>query len=165
MIESIKILVKALREELEQYGEMLALLDRQREQVTSRAADEIFQSIGLIKAQSIAIQSARSYRERCLADVAQSCDQAADTTFTELMPLLPSDYRPLLKALVEENNELLLRVRQRARQNHLLLSRSLELMGSLINTFFPARETRTYNDHGSMSVRMTASRPMYEAVG
>lgn len=165
MIESIQTLIKALREELEQYGEMLVLLDRQREQVTARAAEEVFHSIGLIKAQSIAIQNARAHREECLAQVAQSCDRDAETTFADLMPLVPADYRPLLRALVEENNELLVRVRQRARQNHLLLSRSLELMGALINTFFPARETRTYNDHGGMRVRPIAPQPMYEAVG
>ncbi len=54
-----------------------------------------------------------------------------------LIPLLPADYRPLVQALVDENNELLVRVRQRARQNHLLLSRSVELMQGLLNTLLP----------------------------
>ncbi len=42
-----------------------------------------------------------------------------------------------MQALVQENNELLVRVQQRARQNHLLLLRSLELMQKLINSLFP----------------------------
>jgi len=60
-----------------------------------------------------------------------------DITFASLVPQLPPDYRPLVGALVEENNHLLVRVQQRARQNHLLLSRSLEMMQSFLNTLMP----------------------------
>ena len=165
MIESIVILVSALREELEQYGEMLALLDRQQQQVIARAADEVFQSIGLIKSQGVAIQTARARREVCRASVAKDLLQSEHAPFADLIPLLPADYQPLMKALVEENNELLVRVRQRARQNHLLLSRSMELMQGLINTLFPARETRVYNGLGVMNVHGLRTRAVYEAVG
>jgi hypothetical protein len=165
MIESIVKLVNALREELSEYGEMLALLDRQQQLVVARAADEVFQSIGLIKSQGAAIQTARSRREDCREEVAQQLLQTEEAPFADLIPLLPHDYQPLVKALVDENNELLVRVRQRARQNHLLLSRSLELMQGLINTLFPGRETRVYDGLGTMQVRGLARRPMYEAVG
>lgn len=165
MIELISILINALRKELGEYGEMLALLDRQQQVVIARAADEVFHTIGLIKAQGLAIQQARAHREKCLADVAQVFDPAEATAFSEVIPMLPADYQPLVKALVEENNSLLVRVRQRARQNHLLLSRSMELMQGLINTLFPAQEMRVYNDHGNMNVRGVRTRALYEAVG
>jgi len=165
MIEHIKILITALREELGEYGEMLALLDRQQQQVIVRAADEVFQSIGAIKAQGLAIQHARARRDQCLAHVAQGFQPLEDAAFADVIPLLPTDYQPLVTALVEENNSLLVRVRQRARQNHLLLSRSMELMQSLINTLFPAQEMRVYNDQGSMHARGMSARPLYEAVG
>lgn len=165
MIESIQPLINALRAELAEYGEMLALLDRQRQHVIDRAADEVFHSIAPIKAQGVVIQNAREHRENCRVVLATSLSREEDAQFSDLIPLLPADYRPLMQALVEENNHLLVRVRQRARQNHLLLSRSLEMMGALINTFFPARETRVYNDQGNMRVRGPGLRPMYEAVG
>ncbi|HEX3798083.1 MAG TPA: flagellar export chaperone FlgN [Verrucomicrobiae bacterium] len=165
MIERIVTLIHALREELGEYGEMLALLDRQQQQVIARAADEVFQSIGLIKAQGLAIQHARARREQCLVHVAQSFEASNDSAFADVIPLMPSDYQPLVTALVEENNSLLVRVRQRARQNHLLLSRSMELMQNLINTLFPAQEMRVYNDQGSMNVRGMSARPLLEAVG
>jgi flagellar biosynthesis/type III secretory pathway chaperone len=165
MIDQLVTLVGALREELEQYGEMLALLDRQQQQVIARAADEVFQSIGLIKSQGIAIQTARERREDCREMVAECLDRNPETPFAELIPLLPADYQPLVKALVQENNELLVRVRQRARQNHLLLSRSLELMQGLINSLFPGRETRTYNDQGEVRTKTAVSTALYEAVG
>ena len=53
--DSIEPLISALRQELEHYGEMLALLDRQQEQVKARSAAEIFESISLIQAQAGAI--------------------------------------------------------------------------------------------------------------
>ena len=61
---------------------------------------------------------------------------------------MPEAYRPLVSALVEENNQLLARVRQRARQNHILLSRSLELMEKFINSFC-ACSVPTYNETGA----------------
>ena len=165
MIQTIVTLISALREELEQYGEMLALLDRQQQQVIARAAEEVFQTVGLIKSQGLAIQNARARREECRAHVARDLQQAEDSIFAHLIPLLPADYQPLVKALVEENNELLIRVRQRARQNHMLLSRTMELMQGLINTLFPGRETRVYNGLGAMTVHGLRTRTVYEAVG
>jgi flagellar biosynthesis/type III secretory pathway chaperone len=165
MNDSIVTLVNALREELSEYGEMLALLDRQQQQVIARSADEVFQSIGLIRTQGVAIQNARARREQCRARVAKQLQRAETISFAELIPLMPADYRPLIKALVDENNELLVRVRQRARQNHLLLSRTMELMQTLINTLFPSREMRVYNGLGAMNVHGLPTRPFYEAVG
>jgi flagellar biosynthesis/type III secretory pathway chaperone len=165
MTELIQHLIEALREELKQYGEMLALLDRQHQFIMVRAADEVFQTISPIQAQGAAIQKARDYREERRRDLTQALDQVEGTPFSDLVPLLPPDYRPLLKALVDENNELLVRVRQRARQNHLLLSRSVELMQSLLNTLMPARETRVYNGHGNMHTHTIVTRSLYDAVG
>ncbi|HZM03918.1 MAG TPA: flagellar export chaperone FlgN [Candidatus Saccharimonadales bacterium] len=165
MIDSIVILISALREELGQYGEMLALLDRQQQQVVARGAEELLHTVARIKAQGVAIQQARDHREKCRGELAQVLQQSEQTTFASLIPLLPADYRPLVSALVAENNELLVRVRRRVRQNHILLSRSIDLMQNLINTLVPARETRIYNGQGSMNSRRLPRRALYEAVG
>lgn len=165
MKQSLHLLIAALREELQQYGEMLARLDRQQEQVIARAADDVFESIRLVQEQGEVIQAARAHREQCRATVAQAVLLPGDASFALLIPMLPQDYRPLVKALVDENNALLVRVQQRARQNHLLLSRSVELMQSFLNTFFPARETVVYNDRGTTHTRAVAMSPIYEAVG
>jgi flagellar biosynthesis/type III secretory pathway chaperone len=165
MTANIANLVTALRQELEHYGEMLALLERQQQQIGARCADAVYQSINPIKLQGHAIQKARGHREECRAQLAQSLQQARELTFAKLIPLLPADCQPLLGALVKENNELLGRVRQRTRQNHLHLSRSIELMQALINSLVPTREPRVYNDRGSMKARRPVQRFIYEAVG
>jgi flagellar biosynthesis/type III secretory pathway chaperone len=163
--EIIEPLIAALREELQHYGEMLVLLDRQQEQVKARSATEIFQSISLIQAQAAAIQDARQHRENCRAAAALACRRTESAPFTDLIPLLPPDYRPLLQALVDENNQLLGRVRQRARQNHVLLRRSVELMQELLRTLFPSRQTSVYNGNGHKRGQLLNARPLYNAVG
>jgi flagellar biosynthesis/type III secretory pathway chaperone len=82
-----------------------------------------------------------------------------------LIPLLPADYQPLLQALVDENNELLARVRRRARQNHLMLRRSVELMQDLLNSLLPARQSSVYDDTGTCHAGAAAPRQFYEAMG
>jgi flagellar biosynthesis/type III secretory pathway chaperone len=152
MIQSIKLLIDALRDELQNYGEMLALLDRQQAYLIARDASEVFQSISLIKAQGAAIMQSRDRREEGRRAVALDSSQAPEISFADLIPLLPADYQPLLRALVDENNELLMRVRRRARQNHLMLRRSVELMQELLNTLLPSRQ-------GSSMTTPAAGRP------
>jgi flagellar biosynthesis/type III secretory pathway chaperone len=165
MTEDIANLVSALRQELEQYSEMVVLLERQQQQIAARCADEVYQSIGPVKRQGLAIQQARTRREECRAQLAQTLQRARESSFAELISLLPADCRPLLCALVRENNQLLARVRQRARQNHLRLSRSIELMQGLINSLFPSRISRIYNGRGTMKLRHLSLRSSYEAFG
>ena len=165
MTEHIANLVSALRQELEQYGDMAVLLERQQQQIGARSADEVYQSIGPVKRQGVAIQKARAHRDECRAQLAQALQRAADSSFAELISLLPADCQPLLCSLVRDNNEMLARVRQRARQNHLRLSRSIELMQSLINALFPSRISRIYNGQGTMKLRQLTPRSSYEAIG
>jgi len=165
MKDEIQNLIGSLREELQQYGEMLALLDRQHQFIMVRDAAEVFQSAGSVQGQAAVIKEARAEREKRRARLAETLRQSESADFATIIPLLPPDYRPLVRALVDENNELLVRVRQRARQNHLLLSRSLELMQGLLNALMPSRETRVYNDHGNMHTHTIVTHSFYDAVG
>lgn len=165
MTERIQNLISALRDELKEYGEMLALLNRQQQAVIERLAGDVFQSVARIQRQSSIVREARTRREECAGEVARQAGQEAGIGFAVLIPVLPADYQPLVRALVDENNDLLVRVQQRARQNHLLLSRSLELMQALLDNLIPSRETRVYNDRGNMQVHGVMSRPIYQGVG
>src|SRR5438874_1768148 len=130
-------LIEALRNELQQYGEILALLDRQQEVVMLQGADHILQSISAIDSQSAAIQAARANRQLAQRNLAETLKQPLDSAFADLIPLVPEHYRPLVSALVQENNELLQRVRQRAQQNHSLLRHSVDMMQRFITSLCP----------------------------
>lgn len=165
MNELLSNLIEALREELKQYGEMLALLDQQQQLVRHREAADLNNNVNCVNAQAGVIAAARQEREQRQRHLARLLQLPENSTFTVLIPLLPADYRPLLDALVRENNELLVRVQQRARKNHLLLSHCVELMQQLINSIFPAVSPTTYNGSGHIPAAAVPPRPVYQAVG
>jgi len=157
-------LIEALREELKQYGEMLALLDQQQHLVMRRQAGDLLQNIAVINAQAGAITAARREREQRQRIVASRLNLPEAATFAVITPLLPPNYQPLVQALVQENNELLVRVQQRARQNHLLLSHAVELMQRLINSIFPGATPETYDERGRLPGNGLPQTPLYQAV-
>ena len=165
MNDLIRNLIEALREELKQYGEMLAVLDYQQELVMHRRANELLESVATVNSQSEVIQVTRREREQRQREIAHELNVDDDATFAILIPLLPADYRPLVGALVQENNELLIRVQQRARQNHLLLSRAIDLMQRFINTLNPMPAPTTYNDIGRVSEDAAIHTSLFQAVG
>ena len=165
MNELLRNFVESLREELREYGELLALLDVQQEQVVRRLADELSETVSAIHSQGEVIRAARRERGQRQRALARSFFLPEDEMLiTQLIPMLPESYRPLISALVSENNQLLTRVQQRARQNHILLSRSLELMGQFIDSFC-ATGGPTYNETGTKSPSLSPGRALYDEVG
>jgi len=140
MIHQLNNLIDALREELKQYGEMLALLDQEQDLVMQRQTVGIPPCVAAINAQADVLQAAREEREQRRRQLARTLRLSEESGIGDLISRLPSEYRPLLKALVQENKELLLRVQDRASQNHLLLSRMAELMHKLISSILPGTQ-------------------------
>jgi|SRR5947209_2819009 len=164
MIVTLQNLIEALRNELQQYGEMLALLDHQQELVSLQGADDLPNSISAIDEQSAAIQAARANRQLAQRNLAEERDQPRGSTFAHLLPLIPEQYRPLVTALIQENNELLLRVRERAEENHLLLRRSMEKMQRFITTLSPQAQSASIGLEESPVLAVESGSPLYEAI-
>ena len=134
MTASLEQLVDGLRSELQQYGEMLALLEAQQDVVLRCEPRSVLMSVSAVEAQSAAIHAARGHRESCQRQLAVALGWPENETFPQLLSSIPDEYRPLIQALVQEINELLRRVRERADQNHAQLRCSLELMERFIST-------------------------------
>ena len=132
MSANLDQLIDSLRNELQQYGEMLALLEAQHQLVTGREPAAVLTSITAVETQSAAVESARRDRERSQRQLAWVLGLPETESFQEILPSLPAEYRPLVGALVQEINQLLDRVREHALENHSQLQRSLELMGRFI---------------------------------
>lgn len=158
-------LIGALRHELREYGEMLALLDQQQEHVMVRAADEVLHSVAAVGDQTVKIQEARRAREAWQTQVAGALGQPSDPTFFAVIPLMPEPHRLAVAELVRENNDLLARVQERAHQNHLLLSRSLDLMQRFISNLAQVAQPTTYTGAGILQASPAPTLTMYEAVG
>jgi flagellar biosynthesis/type III secretory pathway chaperone len=157
-------LIEALREELKQYGEMLVMLEQQQQSVVQRQTDNLLQNVAEVNAQANVIAAVRHEREQRRCHVARQLSLEENAAFAVIIPKLPPDYRPLLQALVSENNALLVRIQQRARQNHLLLSHAVELMQQLINSIFPGGSPKTYDNTGRLPAGNLPSRSIYEQV-
>ena len=101
MTDKTEQLVDALREELKQYGEVMALLEQQQQLVMERNAEGI---------QAVAEESIRNppfwnnARIRGVFKTIAKELNLEDNEFHQIIPMLPGDYQPLVKALVEENN-------------------------------------------------------------
>lgn len=158
-------LIEALREELKQYGEMLALLDQQQDIVMQRQTSELLSSVATINEQTGVIAAARREREQRQRHITRLLALPEESGFGAITPRLPADYQPLVQALVQENNDLLVRVQQRARQNHLLLNHAVELMQHLINAIVPGASPLTYDDSGRVPATALPQHSLYEAVG
>lgn len=166
MSHNINTLVDTLRDELQQYGEMLARLDEQQEFAMKRAAEDLLQSVSFVQEQGDKMQDARAKRETAFSEVLKEKLLPSTSSFSDLLPTLPPSYQPLVQALVRENNELLVRVQQRARQNHLLILRSLELMQSFMVSLFPGGPAPVYGGKGVvLNGGIVKPASFYEAVG
>jgi flagellar biosynthesis/type III secretory pathway chaperone len=165
MNDSLTHLVEALREELKQYGEMLALLDQQQDQVINRQTTTLLQTVAEIHSHSEVIRAARHEREQRQRHVARLLELPEFSGFAPLIPLLPSAYQPLVNALVQENNALIVRIQQRARQNHLLLNRVVDLMQRLVAAFSPAAVPSTYTESGTVQGGALPKNSLLEAIG
>jgi len=158
-------LIEALREELKQYGEMLAVLEQQQDTVVRRQANDLLQNISQTHAQGDVIAAVRHERGQHQRNVARQLGLTEDAVFGDIIPRLQADYRPLVQALVQENNELLVRVQQRARQNHLLLSHAVEMTQQLIDSLLPGVAPKTYDKTGRLPAGQAPSYSLYESVG
>jgi flagellar biosynthesis/type III secretory pathway chaperone len=165
MNEQLNNLIDALREELKQYGEMLALLDQEQELVMERQTIGIAPCVAAINAQAETLAAVRREREQRRRHLARTLQLSEDVSFKELACRLPSEYQPLFHALVQENKELLVRVQQRARQNHLMLSRVVELMQKLITSILPGTGPTTYGEAGLLLTPSLPGQPLYAAIG
>ncbi|MCZ7637250.1 MAG: flagellar export chaperone FlgN [Verrucomicrobia bacterium] len=159
MNDTLPRLIESLREELKQYGHLLLLLDEQQEGIIRRQNESLLDATAAIQEQGAAIQAARREREAIQRELAAALPAATDPSLRALT-LLPPDYRPLLEALVQENHQLLRRVRQRAHQNHLLLRRSLELLDQFLQTLAPTGPAVYDGAGGLPGRRLPRCRPL-----
>lgn len=164
MTELIKRLVEDLRTELKEYGEMLALLEEQQEHLMSRRVDSVLDSVERINAQALVLHRTRATREKAQQSLARAVDCPDSAGILPLVEYFPEEYRSLLRALVAENNQLLVRVQQRGRQNYLMLSRAVELMQRFIASLTPGHNVIAYGDDGALFANSSPT-VLYEALG
>ncbi len=156
--------VDALRSELHGYGELLALMESQQSRIISRDTLKIESSAHEVNSQFEQIQKLKRLREESQARLSVSMGLLPDAQYAEQRQYLPADFRNLTDALVEENNDLLKKVRKTAKQNQMLLFRTVEMMQEFINHIIPRTDSPAYDATGA--TRSDSRRAgLYEAIG
>src|SRR5262245_8351946 len=162
MTATLQLLIDSLRNELQEYGEMLALLEAQQELVAQPGTESVFRSITAVEGQAAALVNARQTREHCQRQLAWSLGRPEGETFAQLLPALPSAYQPLVVALTCEINQLLEQVRARAGISHAQLRRSVVLMERFLTSLSP--ETVSVRPAGETDPTRTDQPPQFAAI-
>ena len=166
MNEELNNLINALREELTQYGEVLALMQEQQDLIINRAANDLLINLNQVNDQMERVAQGRNQREICRHQLVTALGGAEDTTFRQMTEMLPPEVQPLLDALVQEINHMLQNIQRWLRQNHLLLKRSLDLMQTIMKNMFPSAEAAagTYGRGGQVSPVNPPPSTLYEGI-
>jgi hypothetical protein len=118
-------LVDALRDELQEKGGLIRLLDQQVQAVYRRDTHQNVYLEEQIRLQLRVIARSAQIRESLLRQSASSFQLSEDVGVTELIAHFPDFVRPLLEALVTEVDRLSNRLQERLGQNEGLKQRFL----------------------------------------
>lgn len=158
-------LADALRAELSEYGALLGLFDTQQNAILSRDSEAILLCVTTIEDQMQRLHHLRSEREEIVRAFAALHTQPATATLRSLLSFFTAEARPLLEALIDEINHLIHRARRRSRQNHLLLSRAVEVRQEMLQVLRPDSFTKTYSARGRVALATPKITSAYQAAG
>lgn len=145
-------LVELLREEVQEYGGLYNLLDRQQEMIFNREPDLVMQTNGDIEAHMSDMNALRERREAKVREMAERCDCEEGLSLRKMLPWFPEFVRPMLQALIEEINAMVSRTRRKAKQNYLLLSRTMEITQEALRLAKPENFSKTYSRKGQVGM-------------
>lgn len=146
-------LADMLRDELQEYGEFLVLLDEQQKAILAQDADTLRQLELEIQQQIQNTQTIRDQRTDMVCTFAELAGFPQDASLREILPCFPSAAQPMMMALINEINSLIEKTRKALRQNHMLLARASEVTEKLLAALAPAPTTKTYSKTGNISFK------------
>ena len=120
-------LIEALRNELQEYGELLNLFNEQESAVIEHKPNLFLAAREAIVFQFDAINKCRTRREENIKDLAKAVGQTPDSPLRGLIDSCADAARPLHHALMDEVSRLILSTKRRAQQNQMLLARFPEV--------------------------------------
>lgn len=147
-----EFIAECLRRELADYGGLLRLFEQQQQSLFERDPESVLRLASEIEQQARTLSECRTRREQVVAEFAAAHGQPEDAALRSLLPLIESNARPLLEALINEVNTLLHRVRRVSRHNHSLLSKAVEMHQDTLQSLRPSAFTRTYSPAGRLAV-------------
>jgi flagellar biosynthesis/type III secretory pathway chaperone len=145
-------LIVALRDEVQEYGELLSLFNDQQTAILERNPGRVLEIQDTIKEQLLTINDCRKRREQTAKEFAATVGADPSSTVKQLIEKCEETVRPLLNALIYEVNQLISKTRRRGHQNQMLLARSIEVSQQILQRLNPGGLTKTYSRRGQISL-------------
>ena len=145
-------LLTLLRNELQEYGGLVGLLNDQQDQLFARDPDALIAVNQSVHQQMEASELLLTKRQTMVSDLAQEYGKEPETTLTDLLPLFPAVTQPMFESIVEEINSLITNVRRKLDQNRRLLSRLTDVTDDILTALNPQLRTKTYDRSGGVTV-------------
>lgn len=149
----VERLIGAMREELHVYGGMLLTLDCQHSTTAQRAGSPLHETLRALEFQTDEVRRTRNRSQSLREALCLSLKIGGQAITSEIMTRLPEDYRPLLNALMDENNELFRRVQKMTLENVLLLNHSVEAMQRMLGRLEDTGDSQELGTQLTLSVK------------
>ena len=155
-------LAELLRAEVQEYGGLYNLLERQQSEIFQRNPEQVLKTNAEIEEYMGDMGELRLQREKVVSEMAVAFGLAKDESLSKILPYIPDFARPMFQALVDEVNQMVRRTRSKARQNFMLLSRTMELSHEALQAMQPDNYTKTYTKRGKVGIKSRVE-PRYKA--
>ena len=143
-------IVAMLQNELQEYGGLLHLFDRQQKCIVHQDPTGFLDINVDVDEQIAKLTHCRHEREELVRQTAVALGKSKDITLTALSHSFAPEHQPLLRALIEEINDLITRTQRRTRQNRMLLAQCVESARQLLAISNPGAIPGTYGAHGQI---------------
>jgi flagellar biosynthesis/type III secretory pathway chaperone len=157
MIDDWELLAQPLREEMQEHGALLNLFEEQQAAILRREPDLVLTAAEAITKQLDLIRECQKRRSVAVRATAVGAGCAETTPVSKLIRYFPPAAWPLLQALVTEVNRLVRQTRRRARQNQMLLARTIEISQEMLQRLSPGSVTKTYSAQGRVEIGAAAA--------
>jgi flagellar biosynthesis/type III secretory pathway chaperone len=155
---SFQEIVSMLQNELQEYGGLLHLFDRQQKCIVHQDPTGFLDINVDVDEQIAKLTHCRQIREDLVRRTATALGKPADITLTALSHSFAPEHQPLLRALIDEINDLITRTQRRTRQNRMLLAQCVESARQLLAIRNPGAIPGTYGAHGQIRTNITTDR-------
>jgi len=151
-------IVALLQNELQEYGGLLHLFDRQQKCIVHQDPTGFLDINGDVDEQIAKLSYCRLEREELVRQTALALGKSNEITLSALSHSFAPEHQPLLRALIDEINDLITRTQRRTRQNRMLLSQCVESARQLLSISNPGAIPGTYGAHGQIRTQYNIDR-------
>ena len=144
-------LLSLLRDELQEYGGLVGLLNAQQQSILNRQAESLLQLNQSVQTQMEASQILHKRRQGFVSTLASSYGVSRETSLSKLVPHFPDVTQPMFESLIEEINNLISQIRRKIEQNQRLLNRLTEVTDQILGVTDPGSHSKTYDKSGDLS--------------